>query len=305
MFKHKDHAKFADLIGRMNSDCMKNGIDTLTFGNGTVYEGRFQEGMFEDEGTLKFEGVGDFHGKWKQGRLLQGKLSFQDGLAFKRLNWDYCHGADRRFWSETHSKQMKVQDYPKLANGEVSLIPPATYDVGDGYLDTSEDAVFGYDGIWKRNASLEETSWAVAKCRIGTSWDGKKPAAAAAESKTDSKQPVKDFDQTMKTAMENAIENMELPSKEVSDSTHCNVPGKRPSHYFILNKCVKCSYELPVIKTDAQNVNASAPAKTDFSPRHPPADEPCAVDPKGKHSFLRGVCRHCNSVLLFWLAHFT
>ena len=40
---HKDHQRFSNLIARINSDFNKHGTDTLTFENGTVYEGRFSE----------------------------------------------------------------------------------------------------------------------------------------------------------------------------------------------------------------------------------------------------------------------
>ncbi|KAJ3293023.1 MORN repeat-containing protein 5 [Borealophlyctis nickersoniae] len=97
----------------------------------------------------------------------QGKYTFKDGLEYSLASWDYCTELDRRFYSE------RVDGFrpgePQLSNDPAGppLIPPHTYDVGDGYYDAKDGCVYSYDGVPLREPGEEEKGWIVSHCRVG------------------------------------------------------------------------------------------------------------------------------------------
>ena len=49
------------------------------------------------------------------------------------------------------------------------LIPPGTYDIGDGFYDPAKRMICNYDGSFKRNMEPGEEDWIVSKCRYNPS----------------------------------------------------------------------------------------------------------------------------------------
>ena len=114
------------------------GYGTYRFPSGTVYTGDFLDGEFHGEGTLQFAGSGKYHARWEHGKAIKGRYVFADGLAYTEPHdgaWAYCReDGDRRFYSELVEGLRPAGD-SQLANAHPPpLLPPGSYDVGDGFL---------------------------------------------------------------------------------------------------------------------------------------------------------------------------
>ena len=59
---------------------------------------------FHGHGTLYFPNGGKFEAEWEKGRTVGlctgGQYTFSDGLQCEEMDWKYCDGIDRRFWTE-------------------------------------------------------------------------------------------------------------------------------------------------------------------------------------------------------------
>ena len=154
------------------------GYGTYRFPSGTVYTGDFLDGEFHGEGTLQFAGCGKYHARWEHGKATKGRYVFSDGLAYTEPQdgeWTYCRDdGDRRFYSELVEGLRPAGD-SQLANVHPPpLIPPNSYDVGDGFLH-SDGKVYAYlqepgtrpVGAPLRTATQDEEVWAKANCRRG------------------------------------------------------------------------------------------------------------------------------------------
>ena len=153
------------------------GFGTYRFPSGTVYTGEFLDGEFHGEGTLQFADVGKYIAQWEHGKAIRGRYVFADGLAYTEPqdgDWTYCRAdGDRRFYSEL-VEGLRPSGDSQLANTHPPpLIPPGTYDVGDGFLD-SDGKVYPYfrdEGsvktVFLRTADHDEEVWAKSKCRKG------------------------------------------------------------------------------------------------------------------------------------------
>jgi hypothetical protein len=152
------------------------GFGTYKFPSGTVYTGEFVDGEFHGEGTLQFSGSGKYVATWERGKAIKGRYVFADGLSYTEPSdgeWTYCRAdGDRRFYSEL-VEGLRPSGDVQLANAHPPpIIPPGTYDVGDGYLD-GDGKVYPYierEGaaaptVHLRNADVEEETWAKANCR--------------------------------------------------------------------------------------------------------------------------------------------
>ena len=102
--------------------------------------------------------------------MIEGKYYFYDNLEYKKEEWDYCTLQDRRFYTEIKLDQMRPEGKTLLTNDiqGVKDIPPGTYDVGDGYFDPVQKAIFEYDGTVKRELEQEKDEtedWIKERCR--------------------------------------------------------------------------------------------------------------------------------------------
>ena len=148
------------------------GQGTYRFPSGTTYVGQFLDGEFHGEGTLQFEGAGKYHATWKNGKVVEGRYVFADGLAYTapdKGEWAYCReDGDRRFYSELVEGLRPAGDSQLTNEHPPPLVAPNSYDVGDGYLaDDGNVYKYGAAGEVLRAADHEEEAWARAKCRKG------------------------------------------------------------------------------------------------------------------------------------------
>ena len=77
-----------------------DGKGEFTFPNGTKYVGEFVDGEFHGNGTLYLPGRGRYEAVWDHGKVVSGKMFFEDNLEFQNENWFYCAADDRRFANE-------------------------------------------------------------------------------------------------------------------------------------------------------------------------------------------------------------
>jgi hypothetical protein len=115
------------------------------FPSGTVYRGAFKNGAFHGKGVLVFKERGQYEGVWKDGALVSGKYTFEDGLAHEETKEWYCTERDRRFYGE-HRKGVRPagESVVRVENREGRPIPNGTYDVNDGYFNASTGHVHCY-----------------------------------------------------------------------------------------------------------------------------------------------------------------
>jgi hypothetical protein len=170
-------AEDEDLLRRMNGhyfkgqkqDLQPHGQGEYTFSNGTVYTGSFVEGLFDGAGTLTFPDGGRFAATWRAGQLVEGQYFFADALEYQPKNWGYCTDADRRFWSE-QLRGLEFGPAPQLTDSgehDTRSLPLGCYDLGDCYLNPTDNKLYNYDGTYYRHPTPEELTWAKRKARIG------------------------------------------------------------------------------------------------------------------------------------------
>ena len=51
-------------------------------------------------GTLYYPGRGRYEATWDHGKVVEGRLFFEDGLEHQKENWIYCSPEDRRYYCE-------------------------------------------------------------------------------------------------------------------------------------------------------------------------------------------------------------
>ncbi|EDO43893.1 predicted protein [Nematostella vectensis] len=135
----------------------------------TRYEGDMKDGMFHGEGTLYFSNGSKYVGKWEKGVVVEGKYTFADGLEYDPVDWEYCDGYDRRFYTEI-CNGLKPAGRSQLTNRiPPRTIPEGCYDCGDGFYNPTTRVVTDYDNKFLRNADDDEHEWIVKTCRKG--WD--------------------------------------------------------------------------------------------------------------------------------------
>ena len=76
------------------------GNGEFTFPNGSKYVGEFLDGQFHGKGILYYPGRGRYEATWDHGKVVQGRLFFEDGLEHQKENWIYCSPEDRRYYVE-------------------------------------------------------------------------------------------------------------------------------------------------------------------------------------------------------------
>ncbi len=142
----------------------------LELPDGSRYEGEFKNGEFHGVGTLFFP-EGKVEGTWANGKQMEGKFTFVDGLEYAENNWKYCAGSDRRFFSE------KISSQGIKAAGELSyhdtgiprVIPVGYYDTGNGIYTPATDQITAYDDSNKRREpSEDEREWILRKAPTAT-----------------------------------------------------------------------------------------------------------------------------------------
>eukprot|EP01116_Phalansterium_solitarium_P010629 TRINITY_DN2563_c0_g1_i2.p1 TRINITY_DN2563_c0_g1~~TRINITY_DN2563_c0_g1_i2.p1 ORF type:complete len:123 (-),score=25.12 TRINITY_DN2563_c0_g1_i2:411-779(-) len=86
--------------GELNHGRME-GKGKFIFPDGTYYSGDMKDGQFHGEGTLYFKGAGSYEATWVNGKAVNARYTFSDGLQYdESASWPYCTGTDRRFYTE-------------------------------------------------------------------------------------------------------------------------------------------------------------------------------------------------------------
>ena len=136
------------------------GWGKLTYPDGLVYNGNFQDGQFDGEGTLTFPGSQGtvYKALWSRGLEVEntGALFFEDGLIFNPVQgagahapnappasigspsatraWPYLGGFDRRLWLE-HAGGVRANIAPQRS--------PVKTQVGEGDVDRAAEFARG------------------------------------------------------------------------------------------------------------------------------------------------------------------
>merc|ERR1711912_99890 len=63
------------------------GKGKYTFPTETKYEGEMKDGMFHGQGTLFFPNGSKYEATWQEGRAVEGKYTFSDGLGYEEEDW--------------------------------------------------------------------------------------------------------------------------------------------------------------------------------------------------------------------------
>ncbi|KAJ3269636.1 MORN repeat-containing protein 5 [Terramyces sp. JEL0728] len=89
------------------------------------------------------------------------KFTFDDGLVYKKEDWDYCTEKDRRFYQERINGFLPGQ---RLTNLKLApVIPITTKDHGYCYYDDSEQQIYNFDGERLRKPDEGEDNWIKSK----------------------------------------------------------------------------------------------------------------------------------------------
>lgn len=145
------------------------GEGTYIFPTETKYVGGMKDGMFHGTGTLYFANKSKFKAEWVKGKAKSGDYTFSDGLEYSDKDWVYCDGYDRRFYTEI-CDGIKPAGRSQLTNRvPPRQIPEGCYDCGDGFYNPSTKIIVDYELKFLRNADDDEHDWIVKSCRKG--WD--------------------------------------------------------------------------------------------------------------------------------------
>jgi hypothetical protein len=149
------------------------GIGTFTFPNGTKYVGGMRNGMFHGKGTIYVPNTGSYTAMWNEGKEVEGDYTFDDGLEYKKKDWDYCTLKDRRFYTEVNGgiKPAGESQLTDNAGGDPKLVD-GQYDAGDGYYDFNigDGKIRSFKtGEIIRYLEPGEDKWLRNKCRKGPS----------------------------------------------------------------------------------------------------------------------------------------
>ena len=109
---------------------------------------------------------GYYKAKWEEGKMLTGEYFFKDDLRYEEPEqWKHCIGDDRRFYEEFLNGIRPSGSTQQTRDATPYIIPPGTYDTGDGYYEPVKSIIYTYEGSILRTPSEEEVKFIMEKCR--------------------------------------------------------------------------------------------------------------------------------------------
>ncbi|XP_029693219.1 MORN repeat-containing protein 5 isoform X1 [Takifugu rubripes] len=133
-----------------------HGTGEYTFLTGTKYVGEWRDGMFHSKGVMHFPNGTQYEAIWENGKVVEGTVTFADGLRYQDDDWRYCDGHDRRFYTERCSGLRPSGESQLTEPHPPHAIPEGCYDCGEGFYDPRTRAVTSYEGGFLRNAGQTE-----------------------------------------------------------------------------------------------------------------------------------------------------
>lgn len=148
-----------------------NGTGSYKFADGTVYDGQFKDGHFHGSGTLSMPNDITLKGNWTHGVSTSLDLQFPDGLAYRRENWGYCTGPDKRFINDEVKHLAPIGEHQRLPRRMDHPIPAGCYNTGDGFYNPKTKCLYSYTDPERivRIPTAREEKWIIKNCP--TAWD--------------------------------------------------------------------------------------------------------------------------------------
>lgn len=98
--------------------------------------------------------------------MISGEYFFKDDLQYQEPSqWKHCVGEDRRFYEEFLNGIKPSGATQQTRDKEPYIIPPGTYDTGDGYYEPVKSIIYTYEGKIFRTPAEEEVKFIMEKCR--------------------------------------------------------------------------------------------------------------------------------------------
>ncbi|EDO43951.1 predicted protein [Nematostella vectensis] len=137
---------------------------------GTKYVGGMKDGLYHGDGVIHVTETLKFIGKFLNGKVVEGKYEFSDGIVFEKEDWHYCDGIRNRLFGLEERDGIQPAGRSLVSNVDPPReTPKGMFDCGDGFYDPIRRVVHTYDMRFLRTTDEEEHKWIVGKCFKG--WD--------------------------------------------------------------------------------------------------------------------------------------
>lgn len=109
---------------------------------------------------------GYYKAQWEEGKMVSGEYFFKDNLKYEQPEkWKHCINEDRRFYEEYLNGIKPSGATQQTRDKQPHIIPPGTYDTGDGYYEPVKSIIYTYEGQILRTPIEAEVKFIMQKCR--------------------------------------------------------------------------------------------------------------------------------------------